>query len=229
MVKKSLIALLTAGTVLAGTAIISIDGCSNPERLTNSVETYSPSITTADNTACSSNYPPNLEAKPSDSTASQPDLTNKLEKLKRRSGTNLLDLTDSLTLLATVAHEEAGICPKIDKKGVVQTVFNRLKLGIYGETIREVIFAPNQYSFMNVYDPVKGIALDDEMDSTSIKVWADCIDAATRAGKYPDPTDGATHYFNPDEAKPLWRFELEKIGRLQEGNTKSIHVFYKES
>jgi len=38
-----------------------------------------------------------------------------------------------------------------------------------------------------------------------------------------DPTDGATHYFNPSIAKPSWMSKLEYKAQIED------HVFYREA
>jgi spore germination cell wall hydrolase CwlJ-like protein len=51
-------------------------------------------------------------------------------------------------------------------------------------------------------------------------------------GRYPDPTSGADHYYNPDLANPDWAksSRLVKIGsdgRIRTERGPSIHVFLK--
>jgi spore germination cell wall hydrolase CwlJ-like protein len=207
MSRKSLITALTGGLLLAG----------NPssERMNPDYGVYSPSITT------SMDYSnPAIE--------DQPDQTNILLRLKMRSGTNTLDLNDPLTLLAVLAYEEAGVCSKFEKIEVIHTVMNRLKERKYGKTIREVVFEPNQYSFINFYNPIRGKRAI--INTTNAQKWEDCLDAAegVLSGRYSDPTNGATHYFNPLKVKPLWRHKLEKIGKIKNGAFQSRHVFYRE-
>ena len=47
-------------------------------------------------------------------------------------------------------------------------------------------------------------------------------------GRFYDPVNGATHYFDPNAVKPIWADKITKIGHIQTENGLSIHEFYRE-
>ena len=64
----------------------------------------------------------------------------------------------------------------------------------------------------------------------------ECLDIArgVLSGERKDVSEGATHYFNPQYARPDWASKLEKIGKIEIGKTEdgrpvySKHEFYRE-
>ena len=134
-------------------------------------------------------------------------------------------------LLARMIFGECDECSEIEKMSVAWTALNRVKDGKdwNGNTIREVILEPYQYSCFNndfnhrVKDPISYNA-DGFFDALRIS-------KGILNGDYGDPTEGSTHFINPDHPSfkyrdlPRWTSELHKIGRID----GSIHVFYKST
>ena len=134
-------------------------------------------------------------------------------------------------LLARMLLGEAEECSQIEKIAVAWTAINRANddKEWNGKTLQEVILTPFQYSAFNENLNAK---LKNPMAYNS-QEFQNCLQLAKEilAGKYPDPTNGATHYLNPTHSsligKPLpeWTNTLELIGKIQ----NSIHTFYKEN
>lgn len=57
---------------------------------------------------------------------------------------------DDAYLLACLVHSEAGSEPYEGKLATANIVLNRLRSGAYGNTISDVIYAPNQFSVVNL-------------------------------------------------------------------------------
>ncbi len=137
--------------------------------------------------------------------------------------------TDEM-LLARMLLGETEDCSEIEKIAVAYTAINRTNDGKKwnGETLQEVILKPYQYSAFNENLNAK---LKNPM-TYNLNEFEICLELAKEilAGKYSDPTKGATHYLNPNhpdlKGKPLpsWTNSMEKIGRIE----NSYHVFYKE-
>lgn len=81
---------------------------------------------------------------------------------------------------------------------------NRVRSGKYGDGVRGVIMKPGQFSAWNSvtgYAGGKG-----GLDMAGMKVSEDAYRAADAllSGQYRDITGGATHYYNPAAADPVW-------------------------
>lgn len=128
-------------------------------------------------------------------------------------------------LLARMLLGETEDCSKIEKIAVAYTAINRAKDNKRwnGETLREAILKPYQYSCFNkeYNQPLKNPMRYNQ------KEFLNCLKLAEEilAGKYKDPTGGATYYYNPSKIqKPNWAKRLKRIGKIK----NSYHVFYKE-
>ena len=134
-------------------------------------------------------------------------------------------------LLARMIFGEARGCSEIERIAVGYTALNRVNDGKKwnGETIREVILKPKQYSCFNESDPNRAKLMNPM--SYEPKVFEDCLDIARNIlnGECSDPAKGATHYFNPRYANPSWANRMNHIGYLDLGeDKKSEHKFFKE-
>nr|DAK07313.1 MAG TPA: Cell Wall Hydrolase [Bacteriophage sp.] len=108
---------------------------------------------------------------------------------------------DVLTLARTVWGEARGEGTE-GQKAVIHTVFNRFKSGRWyaGKTIAATCKKPWQYSCWNKNDPNR--AKMEELTYIELKPYIDLIEEAEFE---PDPTGGATHYYNPKVcAAPKW-------------------------
>jgi len=124
-------------------------------------------------------------------------------------------------LLARMITGEADECSDIEKISVAYTAINRMK---WGKSLKEVILYPNAYSCFNpefdssifLKNPLK---YNKDEFLKCLKLSGEILD-----GKYKDPTNGATFYYNPNLVKtPSWAKGLKKIGRIK----NSHHIFYK--
>jgi len=131
-------------------------------------------------------------------------------------------------LLARMLLGEAEGCSKEEKIAVAYTAINRIddNKKWNGETLKEVILKPYQYSCFNTNLNNK---LKNPLTYNS-KEFLKCLNLSEEilSNKYKDPTNGATHYYNPNhptmEKEPEWSKNIEKIGSIN----NSIHVFFKE-
>lgn len=131
-----------------------------------------------------------------------------------------------ICLLARLILGEAAGASTIEKIAVAYSAINRTK---WGKSLKEVILAPYQYSCFNegtdsskfLKNPLK---YEPEEFYQSLEISKKIL-----AGKYKDPTRGATHYYNPRLVKkPFWANKLFSLGRIPLGNKKfTHHVFYK--
>lgn len=121
-----------------------------------------------------------------------------------------------LTLLMLCIWREARGETINAKVGVGWTIKNRLALqGWMGKTYPAVILKPWQFLSFNVGDPN---ATKFPMP-TSDPSFSDCLMAAKSVyeGTAPDPTNGATHYFDDSITAPAWTKDATrtvKIGHL---------------
>ena len=138
-------------------------------------------------------------------------------------------------LLARMLLGETEYCSDTEKIAVAYTAINRINDGKKwnGETLKNVILTPYQYSCFNdgMKEALKEI-LKNPLKEKS-KEFLECLGLAREilAGKYKDPTSGATHYLNPNhpdlkgKTLPNWTRVFEEIGRIENGP----HIFYKEN
>jgi len=131
----------------------------------------------------------------------------------------MLNLNDR-DLLATTLQAEAGNQGPVGMMSVGSVIMNRLKNPAYGSDLHQVILQPGQFSAWNNYtgyaDGVGGLNMNEITPSQQAYMVADQI----LDGNYNDPTGGALHYYNPNEANPAW-------GQRSGGQWKKIgdHLF----
>jgi hypothetical protein len=146
---------------------------------------------------------------------------------------------DDKTLLARLIWAEARNCGEEERIAVAYTVVNRANDGnkSNGETVKGAALKPWQYSCFNKNDVNRNKLMNPEKYDS--KSFYECLDVAGRvlSGEVADPTNGATHYFNPKVVKPKWADKMQRIGRIpvaveEKGrvNVKpSRHEFYKDN
>lgn len=128
-------------------------------------------------------------------------------------------MSDEEVTALTVWGEARGE-PFGGKVAVAWVIRNRVeKGGWWGDTYETVCKKPWQFTCWHDHnkDKMLSVKADDPM-------YMDSLDAARGAigGQFPDPTGGATHYFNPDVvAAPKWALSATETVRI--GN----HLFFK--
>lgn len=137
------------------------------------------------------------------------------------------EMSDVEILARTIEAEARGESYK-GKIAVGATIANRAAAGSYGEDIKGVILQEGQFSPWNSYT---GYAKGEQgKDMMKLKPSKDSYEAAMSilAGKYEDPTGGATHYVNEAVSQPDWLDAMKgrqrgtkKIGRHTFGNADS--------
>jgi len=134
-------------------------------------------------------------------------------------------------LLARMIFGEARNCSETERVAVGYSAINRVNDGKKwnGETISEVLLTPWQYSCFNEKDPNRKKLLNPE--AYDAKSFYECLEVAEDilSGELRDPTNGATHYFNPKVVKPKWAKKLEKVGKIETERGLSKHEFYIEN
>lgn len=149
-------------------------------------------------------------------------------QIKQNYKTNDFSKDSDEVLLARMIFGEARNCSDTEKAAVAYTVMNRTKDGKKwnGTSLREVILCPWQYSCFNKNDPNSDKLKDPERYDQ--KAFENCLQIARQviSGETKDPTNGATHYFNPNSANPSWAKELRNIGRIKTEQGASRHQFY---
>lgn len=115
----------------------------------------------------------------------------------------------NLSTAARTLKQEADSEPLAGQQAVAHTFINRRNSGRWGNTFGSVCLARSQYSAWGPVIPSNPNMLanfrascaisDDDPDLIRL---ANIITAAETA---PDPTGGATHYYNPDDVpEPAW-------------------------
>ena len=126
---------------------------------------------------------------------------------------------DIKTLTDTVWMEARGETRE-GQIAVIWAIINRVNSDIWPNTITEVCLQPYQFSAWNTNNRGRTkLAFVDVTDDTYARIYALVI--GVLVGDIPDPTNGATHYFNPKVARPKWADKLEYIGDFDN------HSFYK--
>ena len=141
-------------------------------------------------------------------------------------------------LLARMIFGEARDCSYLERAAVGCTAVTRAndRKNWNGETIRQAILKPWQYSCFNENDPNKNVLMNPE--SYDAKSFYECLDVSKKIldGKVEDPSK-ITHYFNPKLGRPKWAREknIRVLGKIEVGRTKrnkpiySRHVFCREN
>lgn len=129
-------------------------------------------------------------------------------------------------LLARLIFGEARGVNDFEKAAVAYSVINRVNDGKKwnGETIKEVILKPYQYSAFNENDPNLR-KLKNPMDYEP-KSWKDSLKMSyeiLNTNIWDDVNKGQTHYFNPKYANPSWKNDMLKVN-LED----TVHDYYIE-
>ena len=140
---------------------------------------------------------------------------------------------DDVELLARTIYGEARDQGEEGMAAVGNVVINRLnKKSWYGDSIQEIIKLPEQFSLYNAetkpdkypkdqnYIDTMNATTDDPYFVQSMEIARGILD-----GSIKDNTDGATHYFNPDKADPVWKDSPKMKSIKKIGN----HSFYLEA
>ena len=154
-----------------------------------------------------------------------PELIKKLKPIKEDYDTLDFSQDSEKVLLARMLLGEVENCSKQERIAVAYTAINRINDNKKwnGETLKEVILKPYQYSCFNETFNKK---LKTPLNYNK-KEFLSCLKLSGEilSGKYKDPTNGATHYYNPRTIKePFWAKKTKKIGKIK----NSKHLFYKE-
>ena len=154
-------------------------------------------------------------------TKEMKNLEKKIDDIRNYRTSDFHEDNDKI-LLARMLVGEADECSEIEKISVAYTALNRTK---WGKSLKEVILQPRAYScFNSEFD--SSIFLKNPLRYNK-KEFLNCLKLSEEilAGKYKDPTKGATFYFNPKLVKePPWTKDLIKVGKIKD----SHHIFYKE-
>lgn len=116
-----------------------------------------------------------------------------------------------LTLLTMCIYGEARSEPYQGKLAIASVVMNRVSLGgWYGNSVKEVLLKPYQFSCFNRRDPNFP-----KLFKPQQKLWNLCFKAAWNAYSKlsQDPTDGANHYCRHDISPP-WIKRMKKTKRI---------------
>jgi spore germination cell wall hydrolase CwlJ-like protein len=129
--------------------------------------------------------------------------------------------SDARDLAIRTIYGEAGGEPDTGKAGVAAVLKNRLAGGQYGNDMQSVILAPKQFSLWNKGDPAGDNARKLSPDSPSYQKIGAIYDGVM-SGQIPDPTGGATHYYNPNVASPGWGPKLAQQNDVRIGNHRFV-------
>lgn len=134
---------------------------------------------------------------------------------------------------ARTAWCEARNQPELGQKGVAHAIVNRVKSGRWGKTLYEVCTSEYQgvfqFSCWARNDPNRAKVCQVADSDTLLTKFAEIVCDALNGA--PDPTGGATHYYNPKiAAEPPW-----VKGKPAEGVPPATfccqlgdHLFYKD-
>lgn len=130
---------------------------------------------------------------------------------------NIKDWTIPM-IQAALIFGEARNQMDLAKIGVAFVVVNRVKKGgWFGTTHKKVMLKRKQFSCFNRFN-VNYKKLLNPLKYETAKVWIKCWEIAqeTLAGRFYDPTDGATHYHDRslDSNPPSWTKKLKFKTRI---------------
>ena len=169
--------------------------------------------------------------------AQEPETTNKgretkVEQEEKKINYKTADFSKDTEeiLLARMIFGEARGQSYLERIAVGYTAVNRAKDGkkFNGSNVREAILKPKQYSCFDENNVNRKKLMEPENEDA--KSFYECLKISKKilSGVEKDPTNGATHYFNPKLASPPWADKIKKIGRIKIGKGLSVHEFYKE-
>ncbi|NMB66547.1 cell wall hydrolase [Candidatus Woesearchaeota archaeon] len=153
----------------------------------------------------------------------------KVKSLKYAFETNNFYEDSEEVLMARLMLGEGEGTSDLEKIRIGYTAMNRVKddKKRYGKTLKEVILKPYQFTAFEYRKRIlkKPMRYNPEE-------FLHCLELSENLlkGKYEDPTDGATFYFNPKLVKriPSWVDYLEKVEIKEKDNEKSPHYYYRE-
>ena len=129
---------------------------------------------------------------------------------------------DKEAWIRTIVGEAAGESDE-GQAAVAHTILNRFKDGNFGDSLKKVVEAPYQFSTYNSLDQ-GGNTLHQKSKSSPEYKRAEKLVNDILKGKVKDPTEGATHYWNPDVANPSWGDQI--LSEHKSGGTKiDSHIF----
>ena len=124
-------------------------------------------------------------------------------------------------LIRTIAFEADGET-EIGKVAVAHVILNRMRLGTWGDDIKEVVMHPWQFEpWMTRRSEMENLAYDDRR-YLSAALIADRV----LSGELPDPTAGATHFLNPVVVRKRRGGSLPKWAEGEDGRPIGRHTFY---
>lgn len=106
---------------------------------------------------------------------------------------NDLSARDKDLMVRTILGEAAQEGPQ-GQAAVAHVILNRVASGDYGKTPQAVVLAPNQFE---PWSTRAKELLAIKPDSQAYRETSDIVDMV-RNGDVPDPTNGATHFLNPN-------------------------------
>lgn len=117
-------------------------------------------------------------------------------------------------LSKAVYHEARGETLN-GQAAVAHVVLNRAKSNKYPSNICSVVYQEKQFTDIQKAKP-----------NYASNAWKKAVEVAafSTVGFVDDPTNGATHYYNPDKVKknPKWASKMKRLLRI------GGHVFFKE-
>lgn len=123
-------------------------------------------------------------------------------------------------LIRTLVFEAAEE-PDEGKAAVVHVILNRMRSKRWGDSVKEVVTDPWQFEpWMTRRKEIKSLSVDDPRYIDAAR-----ITDAVLAGILPDPTEGATHFLNPDIVRKRRGGSLPAWAR-GEGQSIGKHTFY---
>jgi spore germination cell wall hydrolase CwlJ-like protein len=120
--------------------------------------------------------------------------------------------------IRTVYGEARGE-PPVGQAAVASVIRNRTLSG--GSNVGSVITSPYQFSVWNKGDPNGDIARKLQPADPAYRKIGAIVDGVM-AGKTPDPTNGASSYYNPAEASPAWGPKLAQENDVTIGNHRFV-------
>lgn len=112
-------------------------------------------------------------------------------------------------ILAKTIQAEAGNQGAQGMLAVGSVIMNRVKAPGYGGSIQDVILKPGQFSPWNSETNYAGGAQGQDMMNLVASPQVYAITDAVLSGKAPDPTSGATHFYNDRISNPSWGAEKQ--------------------
>jgi hypothetical protein len=129
---------------------------------------------------------------------------------------------DKEAWIRTIIGEAAGESDA-GQAAVAHTILNRYKDGGFGKSLQDVVYADKQFSTYNPLDQ-GGNTLHQKSKSSPEYKRAEKLVNDILKGKVEDPTEGATHYWNPDVANPSWGDTI--LSQHKSGGKKiDSHIF----